>query len=86
VWKQRSEKTLRIIVNPKIDRSYAWGYLMEIVRELPKICVERCVLHLEEDHKIFFNAMLGEGTNNWAEVNSMWFLIKLIIEKGAFQI
>lgn len=35
---------------------------------------------LKEDHSISFKAALGEGTNNWAELNALWTLMKVAVE------
>jgi hypothetical protein len=85
VWKLGQDKPPKIIVNPNIDKSIAWGFFdATYLGKLGK-CGASGVLFLNKDHKISFKVSLGEGTYNCIEMNSLWSLMTLVLEKGVLQ-
>lgn len=50
------------------------------------VCGEGGILFIQENHKTGFKAALGEGTNNLAEMNSLWLLLRVAIERGVTQL
>jgi ribonuclease HI len=50
------------------------------------MCRGEGVLYLKENHRISFKAVVGEGTNNRAELYALWLLMRPAFEKGLEQL
>lgn len=82
VWKLRKEESPRILEIPEIDKDEAPGFFNGANQGSPGICGVDGVLFLNVNHSFSFKAAFGEGTNNRAEILTLWLLMKFTSEKS----
>ena len=63
-----------------LDKSYPWGFFDGAAQN--DLCGGGAYLYLSESHYFSLSMGLGVGTNNFAEIMSLKFLLIFVVEKG----
>jgi hypothetical protein len=54
-----------VVTRPNIDKSYFWGTLMGLAKEISECSGAGHVVFLTKEHQMTFKATLGTKKNNW---------------------
>jgi hypothetical protein len=85
VWMPEKIKATRVTVNLEIDNAIPWGFFDGASQGNPRKG-RAGVLFLKEGYSVSFKAALGEGSNNWTELNALWLLLRTATEYEADKI
>ena len=72
---------IRSIIVENIDKTYPWGYFDGFAAGDPKIYGVGGMVYIFDENYFSFKAVLGTGTNNFAEISALKLLLTLAREK-----
>jgi ribonuclease HI len=75
-------KIARILKDPVIDFTKAWGFFDGACQGTPGMCDAGALIFLDKHYFFSIKYGVGQGTNNREEFFALWVLMKFVANQG----